>query len=626
MPGLTRIDQSLPPADLPYWLGAFNPVFKFGTGLGAPVVVTYALKTTGGNPFDQAFRDLTAGEIQNIETSLRQLSENTGLRFVTAPDATADMWVGATSAADETAYGRTWQFTGGQPVQVVAYDQPYDTPEGLARNSYIYIHELLHGVGLDHSTRAFGSISDVVIPVTEETGTTIFGRWGGAAFDGPIVPLVFDRAVLQYLYGVDVTARAGDDTYSGVLGVYDPTTDIIANDPLLWDGAGIDTIDLSTGSGGAVASLRPGFISRIDVAEDTGILAAGTFSINYGSVFERLIGTGFDDRLEGNEIANLLRGAAGNDIITPGLGSDTIEGGAGTDTANFVDATLSVIADLRAGTATSGADINTLMDVENITGSIFGDYIVTDDAVNRIRSLGDYDWLVGSAGADYFDGGNGRDMISYVFAGEGVTVDLGAGRGTGGQAAGDRYVSIERFTGSIYNDLTYGSDGADDFRGLGGYDWFVGSGGGKDRYDGGSGKDTVAYSVATSGVNASLLLGRGSGGDAARDLYDSIENLTGSSYADMLTGDNGRNVLRGLYGEDVLLGNGGVDYLTGGGSDDILNGGAGFDYAVYAGNRADYTVNQSGPGTTVRHDAGSDGTDSLFEIEAIRFADDILFL
>jgi Ca2+-binding RTX toxin-like protein len=250
-----------------------------------------------------------------------------------------------------------------------------------------------------------------------------------------------------------------------------------------------------------------------------------------------------------------------------------------------------------------------------------------DGADNRIRTLGDYDWVVGSDGADYYDGGNGRDMISYQNASAGVTVDLGIQRGTGGQADGDRYVSVERVTGSGHADLFYGGDGQEDFRGLGGYDWFNGSGGGKDRYDGGSGLDTVSYASSTAGVSASLIAEKGFAGDAARDLYTSIENLTGSNFDDILTGDNGRNVLRGFYGEDELRGNGGVDRITGGGSDDLIDGGSGWDYAFFSGNQSEYDIYEVGNATIVdRILAGGDGRDELYNIEVLVFADGDVFL
>ncbi|MEQ6250797.1 CAP domain-containing protein [Sulfitobacter sp. HNIBRBA3233] len=326
-------------------------------------------------------------------------------------------------------------------------------------------------------------------------------------------------------------------------------------------------------------------------------------------------------------VTERIEGTDGNDWLTPGAGNDTVLGGAGEDMVSFFDLAQAVSVNLETGMALSGADTKTLDGIENVTGSIHGDLIQGDAGDNLLRGLGNYDWFVGSDGHDIYEGGSGRDMISYVLSDSGVTVDLGAGRGLAGQAAGDSYQSIERVTGSIYNDLTYGSDGADDFRGLGGYDWFVGSGGGKDRYDGGSGYDTVAYSLSGAGVTASLLSGRGSAGDAARDLYTSIERLTGSSFDDILIGDHGRNELRGLYGEDALYGNGGVDRLTGGGSDDYLDGGGGFDYALFDHARDAYTVSTFGATTTVSYNgAGGEGTDTLVNIEALIFADDIFFL
>ena len=360
--------------------------------------------------------------------------------------------------------------------------------------------------------------------------------------------------------------------------------------------------------------------------------AAGDILMNIESV----TGTAYSDRITGDARANTLTGLQGDDLLDgsdgsdwlmPGPGNDTVIGGSGTDMVSFSDLTAGVRVLLAAGTAISGNETNYLSDIENVTGTILGDYIQGDDQNNRLRGLGDYDWFVGSAGQDSYDGGTGRDMISYVASPDGVSVDLGRGRGLAGQAKGDTYTSIERVTGSVFSDLFYGSDGEDDFRGLGGFDWFVGSGGGKDRYDGGTSVDTVAYSSSVAGVVASLLLGRGSAGDAARDLYTSIENLTGSSFDDILTGDNGRNVLRGLYGQDRLYGNGGVDRLEGGGSDDYLDGGAGWDYAIFSGNRHDYTITTLDDVTTVDRIApGGDGTDTLINIEALQFADGFFFL
>jgi len=293
-----------------------------------------------------------------------------------------------------------------------------------------------------------------------------------------------------------------------------------------------------------------------------------------------LTSTLFPDPGPGNSISlgtSNISFATENDVFvfdsgaqwhTVGLGNDSINGGGGEDMLSFVKVKTALTIDMTEGTATGSGIAHSFQNFEGITGSVHGDYIVGDDGNNRLRGLGDYDWFIASAGADSYDGGNGRDMVSYIDATERVVVSLYSDeRAQTGLAFGDSYTSIERVTGSSFNDVFWGSNGEDDFRGLGGYDTFYGSSGGKDRYYGGNGVDTVNYSETTyseftsEGVIASLFLGRGSAGIADRDLYFDIENLTGTEYDDILTGDNGRNTLYGEGGDDVLIGNGGVDRL-----------------------------------------------------------------
>lgn len=375
-------------------------------------------------------------------------------------------------------------------------------------------------------------------------------------------------------------------------------------------GNGIDTLDLRRGN----------FVYTFNMA--TGLATAYPLELFQG--FERVFTGMLGDNITGTGSADYMNSGAGNDWLTPGAGANTIVGGDDVDMISYVDSGTGVSANLALGTATHhGGSIDSLTGIENITGSATGaDNITGSAGANRIRGLGNYDWLVGSGGGDTFEGGEGRDMVSYVNAGAGVTVNLGAGQGQAGQALGDSYVGIERATGSVFADMFIGSNGADDFRGLGGDDWFVGSGGGKDRYDGGTADDTVAYTNSASGVTASLLLGRGTGGDAAQDLYTSIENLSGSNSGDHLTGNNSANVLRGMAGNDTLLGNGGIDRLTGGGGNDSIDGGSGFDYAIFTANRADYSISTVGGVTTVDFlGAGGDGVDTVRNVESLRFAD-----
>jgi Ca2+-binding RTX toxin-like protein len=70
--------------------------------------------------------------------------------------------------------------------------------------------------------------------------------------------------------------------------------------------------------------------------------------------------------------------------------------------------------------------------------------------------------------------------------------------------------------------------------------------------DGGAGIDTASYAALSTGVTVSLATRLVSGGDAAGDTLIRFENLTGSSFNDMLAVDAGNNVLAGGLGTDTL--------------------------------------------------------------------------
>lgn len=162
-------------------------------------------------------------------------------------------------------------------------------------------------------------------------------------------------------------------------------------------------------------------------------------------------------------------------------------------------------------------------------------------------------------------------------------------------------------------------------------------GGGRfaDVFNGFGGNDTVSYRMATVAVTADLTGFLSGSGPAAGDVFNSIENLTGSdlAFGDLLAGDDGANTLAGLGGGDRLAGRGGDDVLLGGdGNDtligglgaDMLDGGAGIDELSYedATSGVSITLHSSGSGTMVA--TGGRGTDTYANIENLRgsrFAD-----
>jgi Ca2+-binding RTX toxin-like protein len=98
----------------------------------------------------------------------------------------------------------------------------------------------------------------------------------------------------------------------------------------------------------------------------------------------------------------------------------------------------------------------------------------------------------------------------------------------------------------------------------GGDDTIEARGPGIDGIDGGTGNDTVSYSMATSAVVATLW-DSAINGYALGDWFTSIENLTGSQFDDTLTGNELNNTLIGGAGNDTLKGFGlSLDTMIGG--------------------------------------------------------------
>ncbi|MCI5096431.1 MAG: hypothetical protein MRY77_08965 [Rhodobacteraceae bacterium] len=301
------------------------------------------------------------------------------------------------------------------------------------------------------------------------------------------------------------------------------------------------------------------------------------------------------------------------------------------------DASGSVIAttigDLRSYAETavftpesSGTHFFDIVGNTQISSSLYS--ITLREAVDVTGTAGN-DWLTVPGDGHHqpiaISGGAGQDMISFAsralpdILGEGVVVNLDNGLLYTRTPVHMKFVmdSIEHATGSNFADTLYGRDGAERLRGLGGNDTFFSSEG-ADTLEGGAAWDTLDFRFSDTGVSASLLKGRGWSGDAAGDRYAGIEQVNGSFHDDILWGDHGNNRLDGSHGDDTLIGNGG---------DDILIGGFGQDVIIYGGNRADYSVTQTGFRTDVTHlNGGAEGHDVILHAEILRFADGDLLL
>jgi len=240
----------------------------------------------------------------------------------------------------------------------------------------------------------------------------------------------------------------------------------------------------------------------------------------------------------------------------------------------------------------------TNIDPENVTGTGGYDTIVggtLDDMLDGaggddiLSGGGGDDVLIGGAGADTLDGGSGEDTASYAGAMTLVLDRLNASNSTG-DAAGDTFVSIEKFiltsgadtfVGSGAWETIYGGSGNDTLNAGAGNDKIIGGAGG-DQIIGGSGTDTASYETSSS-VTLNLVTPGSSTGDAAGDTFSSIEWYELSAGNDTFLGSNSINRVIAGAGNDTITGGAANDILIGGAGADALNGGDGEDTVSYAG-------------------------------------------
>jgi Ca2+-binding RTX toxin-like protein len=355
------------------------------------------------------------------------------------------------------------------------------------------LHEIAHSFGgledtYNISNFAYDSQKYTIMSynvTTEVTGVS------------PYTLQLLDIAAIQENYGNrNYTVRAGDTTYSLGNGLASNGAD----QPFMytiWDGGGTqDTIDASGFNNvPAEIDLRQGAFSSVGVIQNgssqhvlfdkelPGVSDPGNVAIAFYTVIENATGTSGNDVLIGNAWNNKLDGGAGDDTIygdgrvydgnvgflgdtdpyrsaqTPwahsaadgsgddiligGKGNDILDGGAGKDTASYENDIGAVSVNLGTGVATDGwSDTDTLLNIENVTGSKFNDTFRLNEVIGHT-----------------LDGGAGNDTVDYSAVGIGLKIaqtedDIFSvnRQGDAASAPHDTLARIENITGTSQDD------------------------------------------------------------------------------------------------------------------------------------------------------------------------------
>jgi Ca2+-binding RTX toxin-like protein len=466
-----------------------------------------------------------------------------------------------------------------------------DSMSGGDGNDFYYVEHLGDVVSETNGTAAGGTdtvystLSSYTLGANVENGRLL--GTGAANLTGNSLANVFYASVgnnvlngstgtdtVSYAYGVtgttgitvslalttaQVTGGSGSDTLLGIENLTGSTyADRLTGNStanILDGGAGIDTMTGGDGSDTYYVRDLGDLVSETNATASTG----GTDTVNstlssytLGANVEngRLLSTGAAN-LTGNTLANVLYAGVGNNVLNGSTGIDTVAYTYGVTGTTGVSVSLAVT----TAQATGGSGSDTLIAIENLTGSNNNDNLTGNSAANVLDGGAGNDTLSGGSGIDTMTGGDGSDTYYVQDVGDLVsetnatTSDTDTVYSTLSSYTLGTNVENGRLLGTGAANLTGNSLANVLYAGVG-----------NNALDGGTGTDTVSYAYATTAVQVSLALTtvQATGGSGYDKLLG-IEDLTGSAYADSLTGNNLANVLDGGAGSDTMAGGNGSD-------------------------------------------------------------------
>ena len=554
---------------------------------------------------------------------------------------TSDVLVDASTATNAS------KLVGGSGNETLRGGSGSDSIDGGAGNDYIYA-----GVGNDTLRGGAGVNTLDYSYLDANTGVSL-------ALNGNNVVTVFVGS--NDIDNVDsfqnVIGGSGNDTFQGDGGANSISGG--AGDDLILGSLGSDTIDGGSGNNivryifdntiydvgftNADKGYKVTITNRLTQQITNQLVlnaqiqgAVGTVSIDLAGnpTPTMLVGQAGDDTLYAGEGDDTIIGASGNDVIQGRGGNDSIDGNAGTNLLIYDYATVGISANLTTGkVSVTPTDIDTVVNIQNISGTNFNDT------------------FVGKIGNNVIDGRGGNDVVSYEYVNDTTPLSIAIDESgtftvtiSGGDV--DTLINIEGIIGGAGNDTIIGST-KDNMLGGGagnnslfandGNDTIIG-GTGNDIIDGGTGIDVVTYAnltatsiaLTSSGSDITIAFYNGSSlikTDILRNIEqffatNNNETINAIALADggpSISGAGGNDSIIGNDFSNALFGSGGMDTIRGGGGNDSIDGGNAdgtdwVDYS-YAGVGLNFTLNNTLP-TSVTVLPGSD-VDRLINIENI---------
>ncbi|MBL6954741.1 MAG: calcium-binding protein [Alphaproteobacteria bacterium] len=395
------------------------------------------------------------------------------------------------------------------------------------------------GDGIDYM---LGGSGDDTLTGGSGIGDYIYaGGNGEGAFDYDIASFSDASGSLVANLGAVATvsgAGVGTDTLSHVEYVRGGQFDDIFNVDVSFQSSFTNAVDVE-GLGGNDEITGNGATRLRFFKAEAGVTVDLALGVSYGSDGIDSANVGWDTFTGvrgawGSLFDDILLGSAGDDQFRGDQGNDVIDGRGGIDRVDFVSYSNGVFVDLAAGMAQDDAGgIDSLANIENITGSRNADDLNGDGGSNLIRGSGGNDVIDARTGDDGVTGDGGNDTI--IDAGAVVVINAGddghhhhgKGHDKGKGKGHDKHDHDDHGHGHGGHDHGKGHHkhkGHDDHKDKGkGHDDHKGKGKGQDKYDDDDGGTIVVIEsdndIYTGGIGDDLFVfGEYNGNDTIVDF------------------------------------------------------------------------------------------------------------